>query len=71
MTGARTGVGIVFGAAFGLLFGLLLFDDWWIGAAIGIAAGLIIGAAADFVRPGDSRRPPRERQGAMRSDDMG
>jgi len=51
MKGARTGVGIVFGAALGLLFGQLLFDGWWIGPMVGVAAGLIIGAITDLGRP--------------------
>ena len=49
MKGARTGVGIVFGAALGLLFGQMLFDSWWLGPMIGVAAGLIIGAIADLL----------------------
>ena len=51
MRGARTGIGIVFGAALGLLFGQMLFDDWWFGPMIGVAAGLIIGAIADMIKP--------------------
>jgi uncharacterized membrane protein len=64
MKGARTGVGIVFGAALGLLFGQLLFDDWWIGPMIGVAAGLIIGAITDLGRPAGSPRrcPPSDDQ---------
>jgi uncharacterized membrane protein len=64
MREARTGVGIVFGAALGLLFGQLLFDDWWIGPMIGVAAGLIIGAITDLGRPAGSPRrcPPSDDQ---------
>lgn len=49
MKGARTGVGLVLGAALGLVFGLMLFDSWWLGPMIGVAAGLIIGAIADLL----------------------
>jgi len=62
MTGARTGVGIVFGAAFGLLFGQtmflfghMLFANLWIGPMIGVAAGLIIGAVADLLAAAGDR----------------
>ena len=48
MNCVRTGVGIVFGAALGLVFGQMLFDSWWLGPMIGVAAGLIIGAIADL-----------------------
>lgn len=55
MKGTRPGLGIVFGAALGLLFGQMLFDSWWLGPMIGVAAGLIIGAVADLQqRPDDS-----------------
>lgn len=62
MTGARTGVGIVFGAASGLifgqtmfLFGHMLFDNMWVGPMIGAAAGLIIGALADLLAAAGDR----------------
>jgi len=48
MKGTRTGLGIVFGAALGLLFGQMLFENWWFGPMIGVAAGLIVGAVADL-----------------------
>lgn len=53
MKGVRTGVGIVFGAALGMVFGQMLFDSWWLGPMIGVAAGLIIGAIADLLAPVD------------------
>lgn len=56
MKGTRTGLGIVFGAALGLLFGQMLFDGWWLGPMIGVAAGLIIGAVADMLRPRGAHR---------------
>jgi uncharacterized membrane protein len=49
MKGARTGVGLVFGAALGLILGQMLFDNWWLGPMIGVAAGLIIGAVVDLL----------------------
>jgi len=56
MRGARTGVGIVFGAGLGLLFGQMLFDGWWLGPMIGVAAGLVIGAVADLLGPRERLR---------------
>jgi hypothetical protein len=49
MKGARTGVGLVFGAALGLILGQMLFDNWWLGPMIGVAAGLTIGAVVDLL----------------------
>lgn len=62
MRGARTRVGIIFGAALGLLFGPMLFDGWWIGPTIGVAAGLVIGAVTDLLGPREAlrRRAPNE-----------
>jgi hypothetical protein len=56
MRGARTGVVLVFGAALGLLFGQMLFDGWWLGSMIGVAAGLVIGAVADLFGPRERLR---------------
>ncbi len=56
MKGTRTGLGIVFGAVLGLLFGQMLFDDWWLGPMIGVAAGLIIGAVIDLQQGPDDKR---------------
>lgn len=58
MKGVRTGVGIVFGAALGLLFGQMLFDSWWLGPMIGVAAGLVIGAIADLGATADDPADP-------------
>lgn len=58
MKGVRTGVGIVFGAGLGLVFGTMLFDSWWLGPMIGVAAGLIIGAVAELAPPADDREDP-------------
>lgn len=58
MKGTRTGLGIVFGAALGLLFGQILFDNWWFGPMIGVAAGLIIGAVVDRQRRPDDKPEP-------------
>lgn len=49
MRGFRTGVGIVLGAALGLVFGQMLFDNWWLGPMLGVAAGLIVGAIAELL----------------------
>jgi uncharacterized membrane protein len=57
MKGLRIGVGIVFGAAYGQVFGQMLFDDWWLGPAIGTAAGLIVGAMADLRSTSEDPRP--------------
>lgn len=62
MKGTRTGLGIVFGAALGLLFGLLMFDNWWLGPMIGVAAGLIIGAVADLQHRPDHIRGDRDEE---------
>ena len=62
MRGTRTGIGIVFGAGLGLLFGQMLFDGWWIGPTIGVAAGLVIGAVSDLLGPREAlRRPDSDR----------
>jgi hypothetical protein len=57
MKGIRIGVGIVFGAAYGQVLGQMLFDDWWIGPVIGVAAGLIIAAIVDLWSPSRDPRP--------------
>jgi hypothetical protein len=57
MKGFRVGVGIVFGAAYGQAIGQMLFDDWWLGPVIGVAAGLIIGAILDLRGPSGEHRP--------------
>lgn len=42
-----TGLGISLGAAFGFIVGLLLFDNLALGFGIGVAMGLVFGAAMD------------------------
>jgi uncharacterized membrane protein len=42
------GAGIALGAAFGILFGMLLFDNPWIGPAVGAVGGLLIAALAEL-----------------------
>lgn len=56
MRGTRTGVGLVFGAGLGLMLGQMLLVQWWIGPMIGVAAGLVIGAVADLLKPPGSPR---------------
>lgn len=41
------GLGISIGAAIGFIFGIILFDEMIYGAGIGVALGLIAGAAID------------------------
>jgi uncharacterized membrane protein YccC len=45
-----TGIGLVLGCGLGTVFGLLLLTDWWLGAGIGTALGLVAGAAMDALR---------------------
>lgn len=42
-----TGLGISVGAGLGCILGLLLLDNFILGAGIGVAIGLIIGAGID------------------------
>jgi uncharacterized membrane protein len=44
------GAGLALGAAFGILFGMLIFDNPWIGPALGAMAGLLIAALVELNR---------------------